>query len=94
MTGVPINLCFWIATCFGREEQRNFDVLYALILRIMSQKFGADSFDLGLIKRRVDPNLDYSFCNRSMFVRGLCQSCIQARCPKWYRITKVAALQS
>ena len=51
MTGFSINLCFCMATCFDREEQRNFDVLYALVLRIMSQKFGTDSFELGLIKR-------------------------------------------
>jgi len=50
MTDDPIDLCFWIATRFGSEVQRNFDVLYALILRIMSQEFATGFLDLGLIK--------------------------------------------
>jgi len=74
MTDVPINPCFRIGTRLGREVQSNFEVLYALILGIMSQEFSTDFRELGLIKRRVDLNFDYSFCNRGMLVRGLCQS--------------------
>ena len=50
MTGVPINPGLWIATRFDLKAQRNFDVFYALILRIMTPEFGAGFLERSLIK--------------------------------------------
>lgn len=52
MAGSSLDLCFLIGnTSLCIDLKRNLEVVYALIVRVMTNEFSACSLDLSLVKR-------------------------------------------